>query len=79
MFLTPKYHEAIHITIGVWCLFHWVGLFFSTRGKSSPESNCLGKALSLGSPLITVLESGLSVHPAVKLGDHISCPRLGVY
>lgn len=73
MFLTPKYHEAIHITIGFSFLFHSWDYSFSTRVKSSPESknlnfsDCLGKALSLRIPLITVLESGLSVHPAVKL------------
>lgn len=71
MFLTPKYHEEIHITIDFWFLFHSWDYSFSTR--ESPESknlnfsDCLGKALSLRIPLITVLESGLSVHPVVKL------------
>jgi len=73
MLLTPICHEAIHVTIGFWSLFHSWNYSFSTRVKSSPESknlnfsDCLGKALSLRIPLITVSESGLSVHPAVKL------------
>lgn len=58
MFLVLNCHGVIHIIIGF-------GSYFTVGTTHSQQ--CLHQALSLRIPSITVLESGLSVYPIVKL------------